>query len=96
MVAPDLPMTPPMRDAWQRSRNAAWPGGTDRGGGGALDRFEDGPFAGAAAAAAAGGRLGLGSGMAADGGRNGRRFAGRAGKLLPMLSRAATRIHEFR
>lgn len=54
MTWPDFPMTPPMRDAWQRSRNAAWPGGTESGGGGCLERLDD-PFDG----------YGVGSGMKA-------------------------------
>lgn len=54
MTWPDFPMTPPMRDAWQSRRNAAWPGGTESGGGGFLERLED-PFA----------RYGVGSGMEA-------------------------------
>lgn len=48
MTAPDLPMTPPMREAWQRRRNATCPGGMARGGCGGLEdlaRLED-PFGG--------------------------------------------------
>lgn len=82
MTWPDFPMTPPMRDAWQRSRNAAWPGGTESGGGGCLERLED-PFAG----------YGVGSGMEAlvvvvvvDPYSVGfGRFAGGERKVLPII-----------
>ncbi|MED6191358.1 hypothetical protein PIB30_115676, partial [Stylosanthes scabra] len=33
MTEPDFPMTPPIREAWQRRRNATWPCGTESGGG---------------------------------------------------------------
>lgn len=39
MTAPDFPMTPPTRDAWQRRRKAAWPRGTWRGGWGGFERL---------------------------------------------------------
>lgn len=58
MMEPDFPITPPMRDTWQRMRKDTWPGGTAReedGGGGFLERLED-PFA----------ECGLGSGNPGD------------------------------
>lgn len=45
MTLPDFPMTPPMREEWQRRRNATWPRGVESGGGGCLERLEA-PFAG--------------------------------------------------
>jgi len=47
-MEPDLPITPPIREALQSRRKAAWPGGTESGGGGGLDNLErlEGPFGG--------------------------------------------------
>lgn len=35
-MAPDFPMTPPIREAWQSRRKV-----TEKGGGGGLERLED-------------------------------------------------------
>lgn len=37
MTAPDFPMTPPIREAWQRSLKEVWPWGMVKGGGGCFD-----------------------------------------------------------
>lgn len=41
MIEPDLPMTPPMREEWQRRRKRKWPLGTVSGRGGGLVRVEE-------------------------------------------------------
>ena len=72
MTAPDLPMTPPIREAWQRRRKATWPGGMTSGGGGGfenLERLED-PFGG----------NGFGSGKGGT-----ERFAGGERKFLSII-----------